>query len=225
VIWVEEARSYCPNGLAGNVPFVAWMGKHLNGGLLVDCGANVGAVCVATLLASPGSRAVAFEPQSRVAKVLEKMAKANGVDVELHRAAVSSTAGETVLKYPAEKYISGWGSIADEPKFLDKQRNSVGKLTETVQVTTLDDWWDIAGRPDVQVVKVDTQGAECDVLEGGWKMFTETAPFLFIEKHGPTLAEHGRTVQDLLDLLTELGYSFKPANNNNLYCRKDGTDG
>ena len=221
--WTEEAKAYCPKGLAGNPPFVAWMARHLGDGLLVDCGASVGAVCVATLLAAgPGARAVAFEPQMRSADVLVELVKANKVDVKLYRKAVADEIGQALLKYPVDRSISGWATIADTPDFFEAKAKQVQSMSEWVDVTTLDTWWEEAGKPDVQVVKIDTQGAEPNVLKGGAEMFTATAPYLFIEKHAPTLAEHGYLIADLIEAIESFGYEWEPANKNNLRCWKKG---
>ena len=217
--WTDEAKAYCPNGLAGNPSFVVWMAEKLGAGLLVDCGANVGAVCVATLLSSPGSRCVAFEPQTRAADVLVGLVAANGVDVELHRQAVAKEPGIAMLKYPVDPSISGWASIAEKPNFYEAANMNQPFLSEQVEVTTLDTWWKDAGRPAVRVVKIDCQGAEVDILLGGAALFA-TVPFLFIEIHGPTLKEHGRTKGDLRQALTDLGYQWEHANKHNLQCWK-----
>jgi FkbM family methyltransferase len=193
------------------------------GDLMVDCGANVGAVCIAVLLEAGCGQAVAFEPQTRTADILTEMVKANGVDVKLHREAVSSFTGEAVLKFPLDVTISGWGSIADEPDFFEAKNEYADVSSETVQVITLDSWWKEAGKPDVRVVKVDTQGAEPDVLDGGREMFAATVPYLFIEEHGPTLAEHGHTIATFRDRLKAYGYIYDHANRHNLRCWKKGT--
>ena len=219
MIWTDEALKYCPNKLAGNPPNVAWMAERMQpGDLMVDVGANVGALCIATLRSVPGARCVAFEPQTRAADVLEEMVKANGVDVELHRLAVGYEPGEAVLKYPVEPSISGWASIAANPDFYEAANQKAESLTEPCKVTTLDEWWKAAGRPDVQLVKVDTQGAEVDVLIGGKELF-QTVPYLFIEIHEPTLAEHGRTVDELIRHITGFQYTYKKFRIN-LQCEK-----
>lgn len=211
--WTKEALVHCPKKLAGNPPNVAWMAEQLGDGLLVDVGANVGALCVATLLECPKARGVAFEPQTRVADILEDLVKVNGVDVKLHRMAVGADPGEATLLIPADPSMSGWATIAPRPEYE-------GGTKETVEVTTLNTWWEEAGQPDVRVVKVDTQGAEVDVLIGGAALFA-TVPFLFIELHGPTLAEHGRTMDEMLQCLSRLGYDWDQ-DRVNLRCWKKG---
>ena len=219
MIWTKEALKHCPRKLAGNPPNIAWMAERIQpGDLFLDVGANVGALCIATLRTVPGARCVAFEPQTRAADVLEEMAAANGVDVELHRLAVSYGPGEAVLKYPVEPSISGWASIADRPNFYEAMNQRAESLTEPVVVTTLDTWWEGAGRPDVQLVKVDTQGSEVDVLIGGAELF-RTVPYLFIEIHEATLAEHGRTTDELMRYITGFGYTWKKFRIN-LQCEK-----
>lgn len=209
--WTTEALRYRPRKLGGNAPNVDWMAQRLNGGLLLDIGANVGVLCIATLLKCPGSRCVAFEPQTRVADALEGLVKANDVNVKLHRRAVGANSGMATLRIPAKPNMSGWATLAPMPDFKVAE-------TELVPVTTLDAWWQEAGKPDVQVAKVDTQGAEVDVLISGSELF-KTVPYLLIEIHGPTLAEHGRTEEELLHHLEALNYTWA-RDRDNLRCEK-----
>jgi FkbM family methyltransferase len=221
MVWTEEAMQFCPYKLSGNPPNIKWMAKRLrDGDLFLDVGSSVGALCIATLLEVPGSRCVAFEPQTRSADALEGLAEVNGLSkhIELRREAVSSSIGEAVLKFPDERSISGWGSIADKPDFFQAANKKVVSSTEPCKVTTLDSWWNEAGRPDVRLVKCDTQGAEVDVLIGGAELFA-TVPYLFIEIHGPTLAEHGRDKASLLRHLDGLGYDWHQ-HRVNLRCEK-----
>ena len=62
-----------------------------------------------------------------------------------------------------------------------------------VPALTLDDAVERHGRPDF--IKIDVEGHEVKVIEGGKQFFAENSPALFIEVHG---AELGVQVRDLL---------------------------
>jgi len=209
--WTRAALRYAPSRLAGNPRHILWMTQRLGDGLMVDVGANVGALCIASMLRNPGARCVAFEPQRGVADALEGMIAANDVPVELHRVAVGAEPGEAVLSVPKAPRTSGWATLAERPPFEVA-------ISYSVPVTTLDVWWNEAGRPDVQVVKVDAQGAELDILAGGRELL-QTVPVLFIEDDIPALVAFGRTETELVQALRALDYEWDIAGRN-LRCEK-----
>jgi len=215
MLWTKEALEFAPTGLSGNPPNIKWIANRLEGGLFVDAGANVGVFSVAVMLDCPAATCVAFEPQSRVWGAFEGLAKKNGVwgRIDLHKLALRDEIGEGWLCVPEERNVSGWATLAENPNFDVAKR-------EQVQVTTLDNWWTDEGKPLVRVVKVDCQGAEVDILAGGQAMFASTVPYLFIEIHGPTLNEHGLTVQDLTDALDALGFEYTQ-DRHNLRCERE----
>jgi FkbM family methyltransferase len=212
MIWTKNALQHRPHRIAGNRKHIDWIAPRLGDGLLVDIGAQVGTVCIGTLLDCPGARAVAFEPQIAVANILQEMIEANGVPVELHRVAMGAEPGEAVLSVPHKVKKSGWATVAERPDFQIGERYAV-------PVTSLDAWWEEAGRPEVRVVKCDTQGKEVDILDGGQELLA-TVPYLMIEFHGPTLAEHGRTKQNELDRLEALGYEWAKLGRDDLMCER-----
>jgi FkbM family methyltransferase len=209
--WNKEALSYRPGRLDGNPPNIKWIAERLGNGLLVDVGANVGVFSIETLCKCPGARAVAFEPQSKIADVMESLIALNEVDVELHRVALGSESGSAVLKMERRRARSGHATTGDYPAFEVHER-------ETVRVTALDDWWRGAGCPSVRVVKVDVEGAEVDVLRGGMETLA-TVPYLFIERGEQQLAQHGQSVKALMNTLHELGYTCRRFRQN-LCCER-----
>src|SRR3954447_2477076 len=120
------------------------------GELAVDVGANIG--YVTSLLAwrvGPQGKVVAFEPNPPVADRLHRHADDNGT---VHRPAVSSAAGSSVLVVP-EGFDRNQGTAT-----LEAAGEGVA-----VDTTSLDAE---LGASSVGVLKIDVEGHEAAVLEG-----------------------------------------------------------
>lgn len=125
--------------------------------VFLDFGANIGLYSLIAARSGRASRVVAFEPDPGSAEFLRRNSEANGVQVEVVEAAVSSTAGSAVLFVP--KGHSGRSSLTP----LEPETASVtvpvlaaGDLAEALWRGSIDD--------DV-VVKIDVEGHELEVLK------------------------------------------------------------
>ncbi|MEM7396601.1 MAG: FkbM family methyltransferase, partial [Verrucomicrobiota bacterium] len=88
------------------------------------------------------------------------------------------------------------------------ERCSESKKIE-MQARTLDEMVEELPPPDV--MKVDVEGAEHPVLEGGKKFLTQHHPPIIIEFNRESIHDSGKTPSSYLDLFLDLGYDiFKP---------------
>ena len=78
-----------------------------------------------------------------------------------------------------------------------------GASSEKIEIRTLDDEREQARLPRPDFMKVDTEGFELEVLQGGRATLAECRPELLLEMHGATMAEKHR----------------KTAARGHLYCR------
>jgi FkbM family methyltransferase len=82
------------------------------------------------------------------------------------------------------------------------------RITEKVTIEALDSWILKNGIDRVDFVKLDAEGSELDVLEGGQTTFTRHRPKLIIELNKNTLSlYYGLKPSDLFDRLSSL-YNF-----------------
>ena len=65
-----------------------------------------------------------------------------------------------------------------------------------------------ANLPSVDFIKIDTDGSEVEVLEGGRHTLLDHRPTMSVELNPPGLGRRGRTIGELLGLLDELGYDL-----------------
>lgn len=79
--------------------------------------------------------------------------------------------------------------------------NRIGEEGEEVSLATLDTWWNFAGQPDVDLVKIDVNGMEVQVLKGAANVLNQTSPVLLV-----SIGENKEYFFALRKQLTEIGY-------------------
>jgi FkbM family methyltransferase len=129
--------------------------------MIFDVGAHVGGVAEACLTAFPDAQVRCFEPSvERYGKLALRFA--NSPRVKTERLALGSRAGTAALintAFGAMSYLEA-GRRKELPAgvpVLD---------SETVEVTTLDDYRTAAGIARIDILKIDTEGHDLDVLMG-----------------------------------------------------------
>src|SRR6266542_1372313 len=171
--------------------------------VFIDVGSNFGFV---TLLAcsSQGRRADisahCFEPDPGVFEVLQRNLELNRVNIALHRCALAAEEGVAELTISAR---SGWSTLSVEPPggfaFLPKAGKTI------VDVTTLDSY--CAARDIVPtVIKIDVEGYEAKVLDGGRWIISRTKPYIVLEINELRLLATGTSGRELMDKTSSLGY-------------------
>jgi FkbM family methyltransferase len=145
----------------------------------------------------PSGRVISFEPAPETAAVLRKTITCNGVGsvVSVRRAAVSGRRGDVEL-FETGDQCSNASSLVR----TDRTRRSV-----RVAATALDDLVDEEGLA-VAVVKMDIEGAELEVLEGGSALLSEQRPAMTIEVHPLELRASDRDPKEIFDVLVDHGY-------------------
>ena len=168
--------------------------------LLVDIGANIGLVSLNLLSLLPSTRIHAFEPGPRTAELLRRTISNNHLDgaITLHALALSNESGTANFAQHSRRNCSGDG-------FVDTGRAGRCRSIE-VATGTLDQWWEDVGRPGVDVIKIDTEGAELWVLEGGLTLLERCRPAIVLEVNSRNLARYPHGADALETLLNSHGY-------------------
>jgi FkbM family methyltransferase len=169
--------------IVGSAPHGAWLGtlerpllEHFvtlltPQAIVWDIGANVGLYSLAA--AAHCRRIVAFEPLPRNAALLRRHLTLNRItNVDVVEAAVGATGGVACL------------AEGDSPS--EARVTSTGGLT--VAAVTLDEWRQSTAAPPPDIVKIDVEGAELGVLEGGCGSFARR-PVIQLAVHGEAVAE------------------------------------
>jgi FkbM family methyltransferase len=164
--------------------------QNIEGSTIFDIGAHIGisTLCFAKLV-GPQGHVAAFEPNQYNKERLEENLKENpdlSAHVDIYNYAVSNTDGEIEFVYSAniEGGTSSGSFISEADTHLSKDiyEKEIGFIRQRVPGYTLDTLTTKIGRvPDV--IKIDVEGAEFLVLEGGKNYFTHNHPILLIEIH------------------------------------------
>jgi FkbM family methyltransferase len=155
-----------------------------------DIGANVGFyTLLAANLTGPSGKVVAFEPLPRNLNYLNQHIALNHFsNIQVEEIAISDTAGIF--------------------KFDTRLGNLEGTLSEqgdiSVRALSLDEY--ISKNPDSvpHCIKIDVEGAELKVLEGGKEILKKFHPQIFLATHGTEIH------RQCCDYLKKLGYVLKP---------------
>ncbi|MCE9534142.1 MAG: FkbM family methyltransferase [Planctomycetes bacterium] len=167
-----------------------------DGDVFIDVGANIGwySVHAAKLVGEKG-QVIAFEPEPNNLGLLRKNVQVNGLkNVVVDDRGLSSAAGS--FKLFLEKDNLGMHSLVMEhggQKYID------------VQTIRFDDYW--AGKGDIKLVKIDTEGAEGMILEGMRETLKNHKNIELIVEFAPyRLKKSGYDADELLKGLYKIGF-------------------
>lgn len=177
------------------------------GMVMVDVGANIGEITMAAAhRVGPGGRVFAFEPMSSLYARLREHIEANRLgQVTVVKCGLSDQVGSAQLFSASETFHDG-----TEHQGLGTLYSSTARATptETIEIDTLDKF--IGGRDLAQVdlIKIDVEGAELPVLKGAGNVLARFRPYLVIEIQHETSEQAGYKASDILEFLEPLGYRF-----------------
>ncbi|MEA2332379.1 MAG: hypothetical protein QOH58_2517 [Thermoleophilaceae bacterium] len=181
---LEARRMFRARGLNDvtlRTAFEAWLARihllpadiDLRNAAVVDIGANEGLFSAGFLGIAPNARIVAVEPGPAPRERLR--ARIGGrPNVEILDAAVARASGSATFNLTAHDHNSSLRAP------LAGSQEAIGggwDVVEQVDVPTLS-LDDLVGDREVDVLKIDVQGAELDVLQGGQRALTRTRAVL-----------------------------------------------
>lgn len=131
---------------------------------VIDVGANIGVFMLYLAWRSPGIHVHCFEPSFGTRRRLETQVRANGLEemVRVYPYALSDKAGVATLKLSEHSAYQS---------FFDSEL--VGEKEEVVQMLSLEDALEMCAVEDVNLLKLDVEGAEIEIVESAatavWK--------------------------------------------------------
>ena len=171
----------------------------------VDVGANAGIFTImAARLAGERGMVHAFEPSPRDRDRMVANIAVNGLtNVTVHGEALGRAQSKAVLavsgaERPGHNTIGGF-MYAD-----DATASSV-----EVEVTTLDEVAATSKLTRLDVMKIDVEGYETAVLQGGRATVERFRPVMLVEAQDESLRQAGTSAPELLDLVRGFGYEVK----------------
>ncbi len=139
-------------------------------------GANIGLMSLNLYHYFPEAKIFSFEPGPLQYSLLLKNIHHNQLskNIEVFNTAVSESLGEMEFHVHGPGHSSGDG-------FLDTGRAGESKVIK-VKTVSLDEWWTNRQKPAVNLLKIDTEGAEIQVLKGARNLIETYASRLFLLK-------------------------------------------
>jgi FkbM family methyltransferase len=204
-LWLGNDVSWCvfvggmyePNELA-------FLAAALEPGMaVIDIGANDGLfTLVAASRVGPHGRVLAVEPSSREFGRLKRNVELNQLgNIESFRLALYSHAGSGRLARAGFGH-EGQNAVGDQ--IPNPQVPAAG--SENVALETLDAFAAAQNLKRLDFLKLDAEGSEARILEGGFATLQRFKPVTLMEVAPAHLAAQGSTTDDLLGLITDVGY-------------------
>jgi FkbM family methyltransferase len=160
---------------------------------VLDIGANIG--YYALMEAKRCKDVYAIEPDPANYKHLTRNVELNGYkNVHLHNIAVGDKSGRLDF---ALSSVPNWHRVA-----VGGEKNVI-----SVPAITVDDFMQAAGNPQIDLLRMDVEGYECNILYGARKTISKWLPDMFIEVHRDLLKNFGYTARKLFQLLGSYDYS------------------
>ena len=177
--------------------------------VMLDIGANIGLISLFALKANSQVKIYAFEPGPHQADLLEKTIKYNKLNkqIVLNRIALSKNNGTSTFSTHNSKDVSGDGLV-------DTGRAGPDKIIK-VKTQTLDNWWKKNNKPNIDLIKIDTEGAEYMILQGAEELLDQNKPIIFLEIWPDNMKVYNQTPLNLLHLLANYNYELYDINRSN----------
>jgi len=174
------------------------MGKFVKPGMTVlDIGANIGCHTLRyAKLVGRNGKVIAFEPMPWAVSKIKRNIQLNDFDnIVLEKMALSDVSAKRSVCFR-----SSWT--------LDNGSAPDSEVGEEVDFVTLDEYVDRNKLSKIDFIKLDVDGYEYKVARGGMNSIAKFKPVMIIELGKYTLRECGDSLEDLIDLLSSVGYSF-----------------
>jgi len=169
---------------------------------IIDCGANVGAYSIMFHYCFPEANILAIEPSSYNMPYIRHNCK-DIPQIEVRQVALGSKFGKGVLAQPTQEQREMHNDFLDIHTACLSLYGESKSMKEEVDIFPLDEL-DVE-RP-VGFMKIDTEGADLEVLKGAEKIIKEDKPNILIEIYEPNLKMADREPRDIFKLLASWGF-------------------
>lgn len=170
---------------------------------VLDVGASAGSYSLLAIR-HPGLKVLAFEPNPEVFAILRKNIALNGLQDRVKPVpyALFDKNGVMQLKIPANPAISGMACVGQPKRF----RNWRAINVKARKLDGLVDMLESSGFLPIDLMKIDTEGAELHVLRGAQSLIKRFRPGILLEYTPKNTQQFGYKPQAIKDLLTSWGY-------------------
>jgi FkbM family methyltransferase len=166
--------------------------------LVMDFGGQAGSFAV-YMAYTTGATVYTFEPEKENYQLLLENVRLNGLEGRV---------------FAANKAIS----LTDSPRtfYLSPHQNKgvhsfyyKGKHTTTVECIRLDQVLDLIGNRTIDLLKIDTEGAEHEIVTLEHSAFLKRVQKLVLEYHCSGIVENHRSLENLIDVIRQIGFQVE----------------
>ena len=174
-----------------------------------DVGANTGELSLLfSRLVGPTGRVHSFEASPETFARLKSIVDlAGNQNIQLNSCAVADRVG-TVQLHIYDRQHAGWTTLADRP-LANYGIDLVPVKTEAIESTTVDAYCEKNGINQIDLLKIDVEGAEYQVLWGTEKMLRERRVQCCVFEFGQTTFDMGVRPEQIQDILNRCGYAVE----------------
>lgn len=169
-----------------------------NTNVVLDIGANIGQY--ALLFAKNANIVYAFEPSPAMLTSLRKHIELNNIQdkVKIIAKALSNKPGTLNLTIPSSNNSGQATTIIEKGSNLQ---------TVAIDAITLDDFMDSEGKPNIDLIKMDIEGAELFALQGMKQTLASPhKPIVILEMFEKAMNTAGYSSIDIIQELQQYGY-------------------
>ena len=182
----------------------------VEGSVCVDVGSAAGLYTLAlSHLAGPKGEVHSVEPLRFAHPACARLLGARDAgNVRHHGVALGARPGRAVMKVPVRRsgLVTGRSFLAQDPCEVGSNAEFDSHLGVTVDVETLDALCEKNAVPRVDFVKIDVEGAELQVLEGGEGVIGTWRPSVLVEIEGRHTARYGHQPEEVVAWFERHGY-------------------
>jgi FkbM family methyltransferase len=175
--------------------------------VFVDIGANHGELTVFAAKRLTEGKVIAFEPVSVLFQKLERNININNfTNVQLVQKGLSDKSFKSTIYTREGRFEDGTKHEGLPTLYPTITRSQIG---EVIEITYLDQFVESENVTQIDIIKIDVEGAELAVLQGARGAIARFKPLILMEVNEETSQAAGYPARALLDYLSELDYWFE----------------
>lgn len=194
--------------------------------VIMDVGANIGDVALAALKSYPSTKIICFEPVANSFYTLSNRLKSYSERVTLINKALSDKSGECNINITS---FHGSNSINPQSHFHSYINPGIREISkEKIQLAKLDEYIEKFNGQVVDILKLDVEGHELNVINGGKLFIKKYVDVIIIEcSIMRDNSWENQSISEIFNSLNELGFRFinifdihygNPRSGSNMLC-------
>lgn len=180
---------------------------------IIDVGTNIGLITLAILHQYPSTHFHCFEPSAYSYQTFRQTISKNnlGGNIKLIKKGLYSKSGRISFHTHGIPNALGDG-------IKDTKRAGISRKV-TIEVTTLDNYVKKAKIRNIDLIKIDVEGAELFVLKGTSQTIKKFRPIIIFEAHPQNLKAYGLHIEDIFLYFQRMKYNVSALQRENFLAK------